>query len=81
MVEGMHVDSFRHSLSLSMLIKNLINKHHTRSTANDSKNSTSQHTKHHTQQAFTRVNGAEKCQLNQEEDATETLSIFVDCYL
>ena len=69
MVEEKYDDGFCRGLSLSMLIKNLINKHHTRGTAYDSTNSTSQHTIHYTQQAFTRVNEMGKCQHNQQEDA------------
>ena len=70
MVEEKYDDGFCRGLSLSMLIKNLINKHHTRSTAYDSTNSTSQRTTHYTQLAFTRMNGMENCQYNQQEDAT-----------
>ena len=70
MVEEKYDDGFCRGLSLSMLIKNLINKHHTRSTAYDSTNSTSQRTTHYTQLAFTRMNGMENCQHNQQEDAT-----------
>ena len=77
MVEEKYDDGFCRGLSLSMLIKNLINKHHTRSTAYDSTNSTSQRTMHFTQQAFTRMNGMENCQHNQQEDATFCLLLIV----
>ena len=74
-VGGKYDDGFCRGLSLSMLIKNSIDKHHTSSTAYDSTNSTSQRTTRYTQQAFTRVNQMEKCQHNQQEDATFLLTV------